>query len=72
MHCLLNIYEPRQMYETMNEDSYNHYQQSIEDESIRNKRLRVENFFGLDFLIYLLEGELQSFKEAMNSPKCPF
>ena len=29
--------------------------------------LRIEKSFGLDFLTYILEGEPQTFKEAMNS-----
>ena len=33
----------------------------------RNKRVRIKKLFGLNFLTYVLEGEPQTFKEAMNS-----
>ena len=58
----------KRTYETMNEDSQDQNQeQEVEDELRRNKRIRIEKSFGLDFLTYLLENEPQSFQEAVNS-----
>ena len=37
-----------------------------EVEPRRNKRVRIEKPFGLDFLIYELEGEPQTFKKAVK------
>ena len=37
-----------------------------------SKRTRTSKSFGPDFLMYLLEDEPQSFKEAMSSPKAPY
>ena len=39
----------------------------VDDEPRRNKRARTKTSLGLDFLTYLLEGELQTFKEVVNS-----
>ena len=62
----------KRTYETMNEDSQNQNQeQDVEDEPRRSKRIRIEKYFGPDFLTYLLENEPQSFQEAVNSPKGP-
>ena len=38
-----------------------------EVEPRRRKKVRVENSFGPDFLTYMLEGEPQTYKEAVNS-----
>ena len=38
-----------------------------EVEPRRNKRARTEKSFGSDFLTYMLEGEPQTYKEAVNS-----
>ena len=62
----------KRTYETMNEDSQNQNQeQDVEDEPRRSKRIRIEKYFGPDFLTYLLENEPQSFQKAVNSPKGP-
>ena len=46
--------------------------QQDDDEPRRSKRARTSKNFGLDFLMYLLEDEPQSFKEAMSSPEAPY
>ena len=46
--------------------------QQDDDEPRRSKRTRTSKSFGPDFLTYLLEDELQSFKEAMLSPEAPY
>ena len=62
----------KRTYETIVEDSQDHYQNDeIEDEPRRSKRVRTEKSFGPDFLTYLLEGEPQSFEEAMSSSEAP-
>ena len=52
------------MLETINENSQD---QDSEVEPRRNKKVRTEKSFGLDFLTYVLEGEPRTFKEAVNS-----
>ena len=56
------------MLETINENSLD---QDKDDEIVPrcSKRARIEKSFGPDFLTYVLEGELQTFKQAMNSSK---
>ena len=44
----------------------------MEDEPRRSKRQRNSTSFGPDFLTYMLENELQTFKEAVTSPEAPF
>ena len=46
--------------------------QQDDDEPRRSKRTRTSKNFGLDFLMYLLEDEPQSFKESMSSPEAPY
>ncbi|WKA09039.1 hypothetical protein VitviT2T_026717 [Vitis vinifera] len=41
--------------------------EEVEVEPRRSKRVRTEKSFGLDFLTFMLEGEPQTFKEAVNS-----
>ena len=45
---------------------------SMEDEPRRSKRQRTSTSFGPDFLTYLLENELWTFKEVVTSPEAPF
>ena len=40
-----------------------------EVEPKHSKRARIKKSFGLDFMTYVLEGEPQTFKEAVNSSK---
>ncbi|XP_022877047.1 uncharacterized protein LOC111395297 [Olea europaea var. sylvestris] len=47
-------------------------QESINEQPRRSKRARTSISFGPDFLIYLLENESQSFKEAMSSTKASY
>ena len=54
------------MLETVDENSQDQNKYS-EVELIRSKRARVEKYFGLDYLTYMLEGEPQTYKEAINS-----
>ena len=54
------------MLETINENSQD---QDSKVEARRSKRVMTEKSFGLDFLTYVLEGEPQTFKEAVNSIK---
>lgn len=44
------------------------FKNDIESKSRRNKRAKIEKFFSPDFIIYIIENELQSYKEAM--PNC--
>ena len=46
--------------------------QQDDDEPRRSKRTRTSKSFGPYFLMYLLEDEPQSFKEAMSSPEAPY
>ncbi|RVW87884.1 Retrovirus-related Pol polyprotein from transposon TNT 1-94 [Vitis vinifera] len=41
--------------------------EEVEVEPRRSKRVRTEKSFGPDFLTFMLEGEPQTFKEAVNS-----
>ena len=52
------------MLETVNENSQD---QHGEVEPRCSKRARTKKSFGPDFLTYVLEGEPQTFKEAVNS-----
>ena len=52
--------------ETINENSQDQNEDS-EVELRRSKRAMIEKFVGLDFLTFMLEGEPQSYKEAVNS-----
>ena len=54
------------MLETIYENSQDENKDS-EVEPKRSKKVRIEKSFSLDFLTYVLEGEPQTFKEAMNS-----
>ena len=56
----------KQAFETINENSQDG-NDTGEVEPRRSKRARVEKSFGLDFLTYMLEGEPQTYKEAVNS-----
>ena len=52
--------------ETINENSQNQNEDS-EFELRHSKRARIEKYFGQDFLTNMLEGEPQTYKEAVNS-----
>ena len=52
--------------ETINENNQDENDNG-EDEPKRSKRERVEKYFGLDFLTYMLEREPRTYKEAVNS-----
>ena len=54
------------MLENINENSEDQDKDG-EVEPIHSKRARTEKSFGLDFLTYVLEGEPQTYKEAVNS-----
>ena len=56
----------KRAFETTNEISQDG-NDTIEVEPRCSKRVRVEKSFGQDFLTYMLEGEPQTYKEAMNS-----
>ena len=43
-----------------------------DEELRRSKRMRISKSFWLDFLTYLLENELQTFKKVMSSPETPY
>jgi len=43
-----------------------------DSESKRSKRTRTLTFFGEDLFTYFVEGDPNSFKEAMNSSDSPF
>ena len=56
----------KRVLETIHENS----QDEDTDEEVeprRSKRARIEKSFGPDFLTYMLEGEPQTYKEAVNS-----
>ena len=53
----------KRVLETINEDE----DKDNAVEPRHNKKERKKNSFGPDFLTYVLEGEPQTFKEAMNS-----
>ena len=55
----------KRAFETINENSQDG--NDIGEEPRCSKRARVENYFGLDFLTYMLEGEPRTYKEAVNS-----
>ena len=52
------------MLETINEN--NHYENN-DDEVEPRRRKKVEKSFGRDFMMFVLEGKPQTFKEAVNS-----
>ena len=54
------------MFGTINENSQDENNNG-ENEPRRSKRARVEKYFGLDFLTYMLEGEPRTYKETVNS-----
>ena len=54
----------KRVLETINENSQD---QDGEVEPRRSKIARTEKCFGLDFLMYVLERDPRTFKEAMNS-----
>ena len=54
------------MLETIHENSQD-VDTDGEVEPRRSKRARKEKSFGPDFLTYMLEGEPQTYKEAVNS-----
>ena len=54
------------MLETVDENSKDKNKDS-EVKLIRSKRARVEKYSGLDYLTYMLKGEPQTYKEAINS-----
>ena len=54
------------MLETIHENSQDEDTDG-EVEPRRSKRARTEKSFGLDFLTYMLKGEPQTYKEAVNS-----
>ena len=56
----------KRVLETIHENSQDEDTDG-EVEPRRNKRARTEKSFGLDFLTYMLEGEPQTYKEAVNS-----
>ena len=56
----------KQMLETIDENSEDQNKDS-EVEPRRSKKERVEKYFSLDFLTYMLEGEPQTYKETINS-----
>ena len=58
----------KQVLETSNENSQNGDKDN-EVEPRCSKRARTEKSFGPDFLIHVLEGEPQTFKDAVNSTK---
>ena len=61
----------KRTYETMNEESHDlEDEQWVQTELRRNKRTKVEKKFGLEFLTYLFENELQNY-EAVNSSEGP-
>ena len=60
----------KRTYETMNKESHDSEdEQGVQTEPRQSKRTRVEKCFGLEFLTYLLENELQNYEEAVNSLK---
>ena len=58
----------KRVLETINGNSQNQDKDG-EVEPRRNKRVRVEKYFSLDFLIYVLEGEPLPFKERVSCGK---
>ena len=56
----------KRVLETINENSLDKNEDS-EVEPRRSKREKVEKSFGPNFLTYMLEGEPQTYKEAVNS-----
>ena len=54
--------------ETINENSQDQNEDS-EVEPRSSKKGKIEKSFGQDFLIYMLEGEPQTYKEVVNSTK---
>ena len=56
--------------------STSHNQELMEErnevEPRRSKRAKTSKSFGPEFLTYMLEDELQSFKEAISAPESPF
>ena len=62
----------KRTYETMNEESHDlEDEQGVQTEPRRSKRIRVEKSFGLEFLTYSLENELQNYEEAVNFSERP-
>ena len=57
-------------HETISENSHDQGKE-VEEEPRRSKRARVEKTFGLDFVTFMLEGDPQTYKEAMNSQESP-
>ena len=55
----------KRMLKTINENSQEQNKE-VEVEPRRSKKARIEKYFGIDFLTYMLEGKPQTFKEAMN------
>ena len=53
------------MLETVDENNQDQNKDS-EVEPICRKRARIEKYFGPYFLTYMLEGETQTYKEAVN------
>ena len=43
-----------------------------DSEPRRSKRTKIRKDFGEDFFTYFVEGDLNSFKEAMNLSESPF
>ena len=58
----------KRVLETINENSQDQDKEG-EVEPKRSIRARTKKYFGPDFLTYVLEGEPQTFKEAVNSTK---
>ena len=56
----------KRMLETINENSQDQ-DKNGELEPRRSKRARTGKYFGPYFLAYVLKGEPQTFKEAVNS-----
>ena len=44
-------------------------EQGVQTEPRQSKRITVENFFGQEFLTYLLENEPQNYEEVVSSSK---
>ena len=56
----------KRVFDTISENSHDQNKDG-EIEPRRSKRARTEKSFGPDFLTYILEGEPQTYKEAVNS-----
>jgi len=50
--------------------SSNHHQS--EDDEVKLRKSKMNKIFGLNFLIYLLKNEPQTYSEAMSCPEASY